>query len=1193
MELPRPTMDLMTPSQRQAVAARGNILVMAGAGTGKTKTLIARCLNFLEGENASLDELLIVTFTEAAAAEMRQRLRHELEKKAASEPAEEHWLRQLALFDTAHIGTLHSFCVRLVREHFYELGLDPQFSILDEIQARLLADATLDEQFQGHYERKTDFSAAVLAFIQIYGGGRDDKIRSLVLRMHQYAQTRPDAGPWLADQLAAFQVAAPAHWQKWLQTALENWRAEWVPQLKQLMADNVKAGELLTQLERWPSSFDRSLVGNILTEIIGADDTWPKGKKGKLRPPLEKLFESAGFLATLTVVSSGQDPLGEDWGWVRDHMTALLKLTAEFTNSYAARKRSDGVLDFQDLEQFALRLLWNFSMQKTTPIAERWQQKLRLVLVDEYQDINAAQDKIITALARTGTAANRFLVGDVKQSIYRFRLADPGIFRAYAHDWQPPRGQTIPLTDNFRSREGLLDFVNSVFQLVLRPEIGGVAYEADARLKFGAPGLRAALSVTADPAPCVELLIRHKSKNDESLASDEQKFSDLEDSQKEARLAAGRLKQLMEAGHRIWDETTGGFRPVAWRDMTVLLRSPRHKSAAYIKEFEQAGVPLAVERGGFYECSEILDLLSLLQLLDNPLQDVPCLAVLRSPFVGLTLDQLAEIHLMACDQQFWTALNHAQIAGALTDPELTATLSRFLERFRVWRKLIRQSSLSQCLEAVLTETHYLEWLKSQPRGGQRAANVDCFLRFAQQFDQFQRQGLYRFLQFIEAQRKIEAEPEVPATAAENAVRLMSIHQSKGLEFPVVLIADLAKSFNEQDLNADIIFDEVYGLCPRVKPPHIPERYASLPHWLAKHHQRRELRGEELRLLYVAFTRARDTLILLASLSPTKWESTWLKPQSVTPQTIAAARSFADWLGLWFSQHAAQTSDTNGVIGSLQWRLIDENSLMISPAALAQASVPDNARGAPAGCQAETTTETASRIERILTWHYGFTAATQRRAKASVTELRHHATAWGEEAEPVFIHWHSSSPRQKLAAAEVGTAHHTFLQQVAWENTGSLAALRGEAERLMQKGLLSAEEKEALNLAALAGFFASPLGQNVRAQAEHVRRELPFTANFTPAEIAQIIGSPVEAGLADEIMVVQGVADLVVRLPQETWLVDFKTDAIRPSALPGKIRLYTPQIRLYARALEKIYPGTTVRGWLHFLALNESVEINSL
>ena len=354
----------------------------------------------------------------------------------------------------------------------------------------------------------------------------------------------------------------------------------------------------------------------------------------------------------------------------------------------------------------------------------------------------------------------------------------------------------------------------------MREEIGGVNYDDEAKLKFGSPEKRGDFSAAKDSSPRAELLLRLKPGRDAEAADDE--LADLGEAEKEARLVARRLKELVAGSepHEIWDDGKKIFRAVEWRDMAVLLRSPSGKAEIFAKEFERAGVPLVVARGGFYDTSEVLDLLSLLQLLDNPLQDVPCIAVLRSPLVGCSLDELAEIRLAAKEVHFWTALNHWSKAesGKRKAETLSAKVENFLERFSRWRKLARQVSLSQCLEEVLAETHYADWLRSRPRGAQRRANVEQFLNLAQRFDQFQRQGLFRFLKFIEAQREAGAEPEVAPVADENAVRLMSIHQSKGLEFPVVVVADLAKRFNEQDLRGEIILDGEFGLCPRVQPP---------------------------------------------------------------------------------------------------------------------------------------------------------------------------------------------------------------------------------------------------------------------------------------------------------------------------------------------------------------------------------------
>ena len=1254
MEPPRPeTDDRLTPSQRQAVAARGNVLVMAGAGTGKTHTLVERCLHCLCAEQppASLMEILVVTFTEAAAAEMRRRLREQLEEKLRTAPDESRWAEQLALFDTAHIGTLHSFCLKLVREHFHELGLDPQLAVLDAGEARLLADETLDEELQEHYVGQNELAEAVQKLIQIYGGGRDQAIRQLVLRLHHYAQARPDADGWLARQTEKFTSPAPDEWRKWLLDGIQTWRDEWLPVLENLKTRNEKAAELADILRRLPKNFSRTTAAEILAQIISADGNWPAKRKTVLRKPLEKYFADAAFLHSLATAENGRDPLAEDWDWVRGPMGALVRLTQNFSIRFAARKRDDCVLDFHDLEQFALKLLWDFTANQPTAVAGRWLQKIRFVFVDEYQDINAAQDKIIQALSRDGANANRFLVGDAKQSIYRFRLADPKIFRDYAQSWRGNNGQMISLAENFRSREGLLNFVNSVFEPLMREEIGGVRYDAGARLQFGAPDRRAELSAAKGASPRVELLLRFKkSRNDVDTGdeSDDDDLADLQETEKEARLLALRLKQLEAGKHEIWDADKKSFRPAEWRDMAVLLRAPSGKAEIYAKEFQRAGVPLVVERGGFYDSIEIMDLLSLLQLLDNPLQDVPAIAVLRSPLAGLSLDELAQVRLTAKGVHFWTALNHVQSPSAFAklrrdekpkvQSETAEKSAKFLERFSRWRKLAKQTSLSECLEAVLAETHYAEWLLARPRGAQRHANVERFLGLAQKYDQFQRQGLFRFLKFIEVQREADVEPEIAAVADENAVRLMSIHQSKGLEFPVVAVADLAKPFNTQDLRGEIIFDETFGLCPHIKPPHTGRRYPSLPHWLAQQHQRREQWGEELRLLYVATTRARDTLILTGAVAEKKWKSLWLKPEAITTQAIVAAKCYADWFGLWFAHNQVQSpsafaklrrdekpkaqSATEGELPHLRWRIVDDKELTEAdsvrwgerprePLAESSSAAPDGSPGISPR-QLETLDDALKqRLCEVLTWKYPFATATQRAAKSSVTALRRQAAEESnDEAEQVFrlqfpakrlarISLRQATARQapapparnpKLSAAEMGTAHHKFLQFVALENANDVAALKLEANRLEREKVLSADERAALALEDIAAFWNSEPGRKIRAQAANVRRELAFTARFSPAELAAIPGAKSAPGLEDEFVVVQGVADLVVLLPEEIWLADFKTDEITANELPEKKRLYAPQLKLYAQALEKIYSRPVTERWLHFLAARKTVEI---
>ncbi len=1309
-------MNTFTPSQQQAITARGNVLVIAGAGAGKTSTLVERCLAALldPAHPVSLDEILMVTFTEAAAAEMKHRIRERLLHAQAglhadSAKARERLEEQLALLDTAAIGTLHGFCLRLVREHFHELALDPQLLVLPEEQVHLLREETLDAILQAHFAGATPHGAAVQQLIEVQGRGREEVIRALVLKLHTYTQTLADPRGWMAEQLAQYRQANPAAWRAWLLDGFHHWRELWLPELETQPVENQKAHTLARQLRDLDPAADRPAVAAVLAKIVAADGDWPRGTKGKFRGPIENFYDEAAFLHSLTTVNDGHDPLAEDWDWTRGHIETLLTLTREFTTVFAAAKREQAAVDFQDLEQFALQLLWDPAAGRPTLLAEELRGRFKLVFVDEYQDINAAQDQIITALGGEGAAANRFLVGDVKQCIYRFRLSDPRIFQNYRRGWsaEEAAGKVLGLADNFRSRELLLRFINPLFAELMRAGLGGVDYTDAEHLQFGAPDQRGELAAGADATPCVEVHLRltgneseAESNGDEPPANSQAPdVAELTQAEQEARIIAQRLRELVTTGHRVWDKDEGAWRAVRYGDMAVLLRALSAKAEVYAREFHRQGVPLQVARGDFYESTEITDLLSLLQLLDNPLQDFPLLTVLRSPLVGLSLDDLASIRLVVRKAPLWTALNrwhqtnngvagteaHDSVVGAepaIRTDTFTAwqKVDTFLERFARWRRLGRDTSLSQRLETVLAETLYSDWLLTQPRGLQRVANVKRLLTLAQQFDPLQRQGLARFLRFVEAQQEAIVTSEPVVTAGTDAVRLTTIHKSKGLEYPVVVLADLGKRFNLRDLSGRILLDEEYGLCPQVQPPQTGRYYPSLPYWLAKRRQRNEALGEELRLLYVAVTRARDLLLLTGTVSQSaaaKWSAQSSRP---CERELVAAGSYLHWLGPWWTRQIGDsewTAHAEGQTDLFRWRIHGEEvggaedvvvssalatkpdsrgkvlatdgqeiSLLHPPhppsghpphesrssgreSALSEyeksqsgltsaatkvqgfkaRSSSENAlpQGGGEGCGEgdyvnSTSCESPSQqtrslesLERRIQWQYPHSAATAEPAKRSVTALVRSRVEADEEAFP-WAGWTRPSkpshppakarkPASQLSAAEIGIAHHTFLQGVGLGHVGNASSLRAEAESMRATGVLSIEQVAALDFEALSQFWQSEVGQQIVTAAAHVRREIPFTARMTAADLATA-GVRLAAELPpDDFVVVQGVADLVVFQPEELWLLDFKTDTLAAERLADKVRFYSPQLRLYALALARIYHRPVTRRWLHFLSLD--------
>ena len=1233
-------MSSPTPHQQRAIGAGGNVLVVAGAGTGKTRTLVERCLARVcsEANPVSLDHVLMVTFTEAAAAEIRKRLREELEKRAAAD-ADNSWLaEQSALVDTARISTLHSFCLQVVREHFYQLGLDPQLTVLAEAQSRLLARETLDRLLEKHYAGGTAAAEAVQQLILEHGRGWDQPIRELVLRVHNYTQTLRDPEGWFREQKATLGAPRPERWEQWLREGFVAWMEFWLPVLRDQPKDNPNAQRCAEALCSLTRDASRESIAAVLTRILEADKEWPGRKKRAFRGPIEEFLDEAAFLHTLAADSDGNDPLMQDWEWVRPQMTALLELAREFSREFARAKRELAALDFHDLEQFALQVLWDRATNQPTAGAGFWRKQLDLVFVDEYQDINEAQDTILRALGREGGEANRFLVGDVKQSIYRFRLANPRIFQRYAHEWGKGGIQVVALSDNFRSHESILNFVNGLFAGLMRKEVGGVDYDAPQRLKFGAPEQRKYFAANAGESR-VELHLC-LTGSDETETDDGTKANDpanLSTAEKEARLVAARMRELKRQAFQIWDRDKNRLRPVDWRDMAVLLRSPRGKAESYAKAFDEFGVPLVVARGGFFESLEISDLLSLLRLLDNPLQDLPLLAVLRSPLAGLTLEEMATIRCAQRRGYFWTALRRFHLderqaesnpesstgkmaaptaetavspasgsgsrrLGAVLGPGLLTGATRqkvakFLKRFATWRALARQGCLSHCLETVLAETHYEAWLLTQARGAQRRANVQRLLAMTREFDQFQRQGLFRFLTFVEAQLEAEVQTEPAIIATEDAVQLMSIHQSKGLEFPVAVVADLGKRFNFDDLKDRVILDEEFGLCPKVKPPHTSQLYPSLPYWLARRRQKRETLGEESRLLYVGLTRACDKLILTGAVSR-KTVLAW-RADSATGEFVARqileAKSYLDWLGHWLpgaTGHAAWTS--SGQNSLLAWRVHEEDD---GPA-VDRPAAPD--RPTDSTESAELIDPGAiSSLRQKLDWRYPFDRATREPAKTSVSTLRRRLRdATDDEAKPLFPGARSkpqaasraNAAGGELTAADRGTAHHAFLEMMSLDRVGSSRELEAEAQRLEAEGVLSTEEVKALDLAAVAAFWQSDPGRRIFAHRVHVHREIPFLAGFRADDLAQLGLLAGAAELDGEFFVVQGFVDLAVILPTELWLVDFKTDAVRVTELEEKRSDYERQLKLYGLALQRIYHRPVTALWLHFLALKQTVPL---
>ena len=1146
----------------------GNVIVVAGAGTGKTHTLVQECLTRLD-QGVEITDMLIVTFTKAAAAELRERIGRELQKKFAERPESPHLARQIAILDRAQISTLHSFCLELVSRHFSELGLSPRLVTLEASQAAILRNEALDVLFETYYDAKTELARETRRMLIEWFNGDDRAARGIVSDVHAFTQTRPDPAKWFATQRAMLEQNEPALWREWHSRAIEEWVERWRPTVERQPrgASNPARDVILSLMDK----FDVAA----LTGIFNDEELWPVGSKGPYRKPIEKMFEEANVLAGW-IRTPASDALLEDWKLVRDVTLRLLSMTEDFSAKYAELKLARGFIDFHDLEQFSLRLLWN--AERPSAIAEFWRGRFQWIFVDEYQDINSAQDRIIQALARECPAGNRFLVGDMKQSIYGFRQAEPKIFRDYEQTWTNPQlGKRTYLTANWRSHERILDFVNALFTGLMTGDIGDVVYDENARLAFAQRPDRTDLSRERDSSIKVELHLIAKDgdagemENGEETNGSVQDLGELDRTEGEAELIAELCERIVEKAQLMLP--TG--RRATYEDIVILMRSAASEVEVFAKVFSRRGIPLDARRNGFFDCIEALDLTNLLTILDNPLQDIPLLGVLRSPIGCFTASDLADVRATKLRGSFWNALQ--QVAGTNVPSEVRDKAREFLAKFKSWRALSRHTSLAERLEIILEETGYEDWAAAQDRGAQRRANIRRVVNLAREFDASRGEGLYPFLQYVEDQAKSIGDIAAPASAdARGAVRLMTVHQSKGLQFPIVIMSGLAKKFNSQDFRGIALLDEQYGLCLKARPPKTRRQYETIGFWMARHRQHKRMLDEEMRILYVALTRAQHQLLLVGTPSKKardEWQS--------GGKRAAAANCLLDWIGPWLASNCINcVIDPEGEANDWRWKW----HRSISPGSLTQEASAEIQNVSP---------ENLVDLKKRLEWKYPFESATQKEAKSSATALRRAIADEPELARPV-----SKGARPKkgaIGASELGQAAHRFLQHASFESFSEIKSIEREIVRLRDASLLNPDEAAAIAPEKVIGFWQSEFGHDLLQRKSELRRELVFTAKFTRADL-QAVGAPSIGDFGgDEFIVVQGAADLVAILPNELWLVDFKTDRIPETLLGNRVKEYSLQLRIYALALSRIYGRPVTRACLHFLEFNrtEWIDLNTV
>lgn len=1184
----KPQTETWTDAQWQAIWQRDSeILVSAAAGSGKTAVLIRRLIEKITDSvhPIDVDELLVVTFTNAAAAEMRHRLSDALEAAIQLQPESTHLRKQLHLLNKAQISTLHSFCLQIIRQHGYLIDIDPGFRLASDNEAVMLQEDALEEIIEEAYETDQD---RMYRLADSFSSDRSDRtLESLIVNLYSYARVHPHPALWLqaiadeydvpqgitVDELSVSPQVKQAILYK-IQTAIgqNSLYREIVSSaagIEKLIETADVDGMLLKHLESialsgsWQELYDAfgTVKWATAKSVRGEYDIDAKEHAAQIRNQYKKdISEIRDYYFART-----PDRLLEEIRSMHPILVTLIDRVHEFSARYDEKKATRSLLDFSDLEHRAYEILTVSVGDKQLPseVAKAYQRKFKEVLVDEYQDINLLQESIIQMVKKPQEeTGNLFMVGDVKQSIYRFRLAEPFLFLSKYERFKQDakQGVAIDLNANFRSRREVLSGINLVFDQIMGKDVGEIDYNEDASLKQGAP-------YTEEASP-IEVHILSKDLNDEEQESPSNALA-------EARWTAEKIKSLVESGYPVTNPWTKETRPAEYRDMVVLMRSMTW-TPEFLEIFKEYKIPLYVEtKTGFYDALEIMWMMELLKVIDNPYQDIPVAAVLRSPLFGMTDEELALLRAGNRKVHLYDILLDRTLYIHLPD-EAQSKIQHFLTLMKSWQKMSQTGPLADLIWHIYQDTFFLEIVAAMPAGAQRQSNLRMLINQAEQFEKSAYRGVFRFLRFIERMKKRgdDVGEAKSVTGRENVVRIMTIHASKGLEFPFVFLPGMARKFNMMDFNENYLFDQEFGLAVKAIDPDLRIAYQSLPFIAIKEKKQLQTKAEEMRILYVAMTRAREKLFMTLTVPSLdqaieKWQTVgYVDGQSPVPPFIRSnALSYWDWLGpAWM-----RLKEFQEVTGANSAHLIPSQDVFDFHV---QGTVQE------IGSTLEQDTETDSfelnpsdqlleQLKQTFDFVYPNELATKKTAKQTVTELKrlqqletrvddlfitpNQPSASDQWEEPVFI-----KASQQADSAAKGTAYHTVFQHLPLQGEVSPKEL---LESLVKREILTASEAALVRPEWIDAFLNSSLMTEIR-DAKQIYRELPFTYSAQDEQ--------------GNRQIIQGVIDLFFEDTNGYWhLIDFKTDSLyrlkdQEQLIKQELKnRYKLQMSVYGQALEDI------------------------
>jgi len=1250
-----------TEQQKRAITARGSdVLVTASAGTGKTAVLSGRCVDIVSDRAICPDiwSMLVLTFTEMAAEQMRSRIAEQL-RAAFLESGDPHLRYQLVLLQGADISTIHSFCKRLITEYFYKLGLDPTFRVVDADEAGLLKAEVLEKTIDWAWEQG-NLVQALQQLLSRRDLRTNDGFLSKVIKLSDFLDTIVSRQNWYQRSARLTEEANP-------------FTTDLGEEQKKIIADKLQ--HILNQLRHcqklyqndggcgdWSSKFEASHTQPVLecSKFLGAGD-WdkcaelirnytkpatykPKDVRGEIASLIQrtarKAVDSFKKLSELAMVNP--DYLDRVGRASNLQTKVLIELVKRFDMLYSDAKSAINCLDFADLEHYALKLLTTEdSSDEPSPsdMAQLLRRRYNYIFVDEYQDINPVQKAILDMLSSEG---NVFVVGDVKQSIYAWRGAAPEIFiehlkPASVEPASAQKGLRVDLNANFRSAKGILDFVNRVFGRIMSTSFAKIDYDDSAKLR---PALstgcltaedKSKAQAPGDNKPVVEFHLLDEAGKDEdsvnqqnSPIADHESLNVISSRQRQAAMIARRIRKMVgadtgRAEFQIYDKQQDCLRDVRYRDIVILMRSLAKKASDYVEVLRLAGVPVSCEAtAGYFEATEISDCLCLLKVLDNPQRDIELAAVLRSPFFKISDTELAKIKIhgraVEANRNYYGCVVEYDRSGP--DMKLAEKLKGILTVIEQWRTVARRGNLADLIWQIYRQTGFLSFVSALPNGQARRANLLKLHDRAIQFEGFASSAgnlsLTRFVEFIEKLQEVGQDwaPAEPDASAGNAVRILSVHKSKGLEFPVVFLAELDTQFNKRDIYSDFLADgKTLGL--QVVDIESNSKLSSLAHQVIAEHKLSTALAEEMRILYVATTRARDRLILTACEKQQHCRDIvcdgflW-GGDRIADWQLRRCKSPLDWLLYGLSDQkllhdgletGLVPKSDNDLFTLKLYDQVELEDLAVYVLQLKGSKKDKAGRKTKKSSSKQTSGKLLSQVKKSLAWRYEFGDSVVLAAKQSVTELTHRDDIYTKidysralDRLPTAIPAAAAVLAEPVEGRLIGTATHLIISQLDLSMPVDKNAVQKTIERLLTDGAISESVTEHINTGSIVALFESELGREVTKEYPNVQREWPFTYALPASELQDsYLLRDTRYEIRDTI-VVQGIIDMLVKTPQGLLIIDFKTDRITPGEVTERTQLYKKQLYLYGRAAAAILKQNLLAKWLYFLTPSCSIQI---